>query len=246
MGKAFNRAWNLIISGDAELWEIIGRTLEMSLLSSLISLAIGAIIGFLIAVNDFPGKKVLIRIIRTLMGLPPVLAGLIVFIVLSGTGPLGKYRLIFTVTAMVIAQVMLITPIIAGMTESYASGIAGVINENAKGIRLNKFKVLLLTVNESKFQLISIYLMGFSRAIAEVGAVSLAGGSIAHKTEVMTTAIMDYTNMGNFGYALGLGLILLVISLTVNGLVTFGQEFKGDRNLRFGKAFRKPRRIKYR
>lgn len=228
MTKAFNRAWELIFSGDPVIWGIIARTLKMSLLSSLIAFAIGALFGVLLALYKFPGQRLIIRINKTLMGLPPVLAGLVVFILLSGTGPFGKYRLIFTMTAMIIAQVILITPIIAGMTESFAASVAPRMLAVTKGMNIGRTKTIMLMFNESKYQLISIYLMGFSRAIAEVGAVTLAGGSIANKTEVMTTAIMDYTNMGNFGYALGLGLMLLFISLVVNGLVTFTQEIRRE------------------
>lgn len=228
MSKAFNRAWELIFTGDKVIWDIIFRTLKMSLTSSLIAFVIGSLFGVLLAIFKFPGQRFIIRINKTLMGLPPVLAGLVVFILLSGTGLLGKYRLIFTMTAMVIAQVILITPIIVGMTESFAASVAPRMLAVTKGMNVGKLKTIALMFNESKYQLVSIYLMGFSRAIAEVGAVTLAGGSIANKTEVMTTAIMDYTNMGNFGYALGLGLMLLFLSLVVNGLVTFTQEVRRE------------------
>lgn len=245
INKSFERAWNLIITGDPSLWGIIGRTIKMSLLSSLIAFAIGSLIGILLALNEFPGKRILVRIFKTFMGLPPVLAGLVVFILLSGTGPFGQYRLLFTMTAMVIAQVMLITPIMVGMTESAVSAIGPKLLETSKGLRLNKFKVFGLTFVECRYQLVSTYLMGFSRAIAEVGAVSLAGGSIAEKTEVMTTAIMDYTNMGVFGYAFAIGLILLLLSLIVNGIVTFvGEQYGG--NSFFKKVLRDKGRIKHR
>jgi len=135
--------------------------------------------------------------------------------------------LLFTVTGMVIAQVLLITPIIAGSMEMAISPLVGNIRESARGMGLSRGRTFLLTLNESKYALISSYLLGFGRAMAEVGAVSMVGGAIAYKTNVMTTAIMMYTNMGNFTYALALGILLLLISLLVNILAQLLQRSAG-------------------
>lgn len=134
----------------------------------------------------------------------------------SGVGPLRHLKLLFTVKAMIVAQVILLTPLIIGNTETYVNGITDVIDETAKGLGLGRTKTFLLTLNECRYQIISTYLFGFSRAIAEVGAVSMVGGAIAHKTNVMTTAIMMYTNMGNFTLGVALGIILLAMAFVLN------------------------------
>ena len=171
---------------------------------------------FFTSTSRFPGRKALIIINRTLMGLPPVVCGLLCYMLFSGVGPLRQLKLLFTVTGMIIAQVILLTPIVAGNMETYLSGIVGEIQETARGLRLTRGRSFLLTLNESKYALVSTYLFGFGRAMAEVGAVSMVGGAIAYKTNVMTTAIMMYTNMGDFTLGLALGVLLLGISLIVN------------------------------
>ena len=150
------------------------------------------------------------------MGLPPVVVGLVCYMLFSGVGPLRHLRLLYTVTGMVIAQVILLVPLIAGSLESHVSTVAPDIRETALGMGLSRGRILLLIINESQYQLVSAYLLGLGRAFAEVGAVSMVGGAIAYKTNVMTTAIMNYTNMGAFTTALALGIILLAISLVLN------------------------------
>ncbi len=227
MGSAFARAFDLLLAGDALLTNIITVTLTMTLFSSITALLLGAPYGVLLASARFPGRKALILINRTLTGLPPVVCGLICYLLFSGTGPLRGLHLLFTVTGMVIAQVLLITPIIAGSMEMAISPLVGNIRESARGMGLSRGRTFLLTLNESKYALISSYLLGFGRAMAEVGAVSMVGGAIAYKTNVMTTAIMMYTNMGNFTYALALGILLLMISLLVNILAQLLQRSAG-------------------
>ena len=227
MGSAFARALDLLLAGDALLTSIITVTLTMTLFSSITALLLGAPYGVLLASARFPGRRALILINRTLTGLPPVVCGLICYLLFSGTGPLRGLKLLFTVTGMVIAQVLLITPIIAGSMEMAISPLVGNIRESARGMGLSRGRTFLLTLNESKYALISSYLLGFGRAMAEVGAVSMVGGAIAYKTNVMTTAIMMYTNMGNFTYALALGILLLMISLLVNILAQLLQRSAG-------------------
>lgn len=225
MKDAIIEAFHLIVSGgNPELRNIIGKTLIMCLFSSIISLILGLIIGLLISFFDFKGKKVLIVINRTLTGVPPVVCGLFCYILFSGTGPLGFLGLLFTVPGMIVAQVLLITPIVAASIEMHVNAIAPKIKETCIGLGLSKGKTLLLTANESRYQIISTYMLGFSRSIAEVGAVSMVGGAIAWSTNVMTTAIMQYTNMGNVTYAFALGLILLLMALIFNILVFIFQN----------------------
>jgi tungstate transport system permease protein len=221
---AILQAFELVISGDAELFNIIGVTLRMSLASSLAALLLGVPLGVFTSMNRFPGRRAFIVLSRTLMGLPPVVCGLICYILFSGVGPLGRFQLLFTVKAMVIAQLILIIPLIVCQTETFLTGIAQNIRENVRGLGLGWGKLFRLTMNECKYQLVSTYFLGFARAIAEVGAVSMVGGAIAWKTNVMTTAIMNYTNRGSFTLGIALGIILLTMSLLLNSLVYFLQE----------------------
>lgn len=227
MDSAFSHAISLLFAGDPLLISIITVTLEMTLISSVTALLLGAPYGVLLATARFPGRRALIILNRTLMGLPPVVCGLLCYLLFSGTGPLRALRLLFTVGGMIIAQVMLITPIIAGSMETAMSPLTDSIRESARGIGISRGKTFLLTLNEGKYALVSSYLLGFGRAMAEVGAVSMVGGAIAYKTNVMTTAIMMYTNMGNFSYALALGILLLLISLIVNVLAHLLQRSAG-------------------
>ncbi len=216
MGGALERAFRLLFSGDTQLINIIAVTMRMTLFSSVIALVIGAPYGVLLAGARFPGRRALVVLNRTFMGLPPVVCGLLCYLLFSGVGPLGGLKLLFTVGGMVIAQVLLITPVVAGSMETALSPLVGEIRETARGLGLSRRRTFLLTLNESKYALVSTYLLGFGRAMAEVGAVSMVGGAIAYKTNVMTTAIMQYTNMGDFTFALALGVLLLFISLLVN------------------------------
>ena len=216
MKTAFVQALALITSGDQQLGIILVTTLRMALSSSVIALLLGAPLGVLLGSYAGRGKRTLVVINRTLMGLPPVVVGLVGYMLFSGVGPLRHLRLLYTVTGMVIAQVILLVPLIAGSLESHVSTVAPDIRETALGMGLSRGRILLLIINESQYQLVSAYLLGLGRAFAEVGAVSMVGGAIAYKTNVMTTAIMNYTNMGAFTTALALGIILLAISLVLN------------------------------
>ena len=224
MGIALERAFRLLLAGDPQILSILSVTLRMTLFSSIAALLLGAPFGVFLASARFPGRRTLILINRTLMGLPPVVCGLLCYLLCSGVGPLRGLKLLFTVTGMVIAQVLLITPVVAGSMETALSSYVGEIRETARGLGLSRGKTFLLTLSESKYALISTYLLGFGRAMAEVGAVSMVGGAIAYKTNVMTTAIMQYTNIGDFEFALALGVLLLLISLVVNVLAQLLQR----------------------
>lgn len=216
MKTAFFEAAALLFSGDRQLGIIIATTLRMVLTSSVIALLLGAPLGVLLGNCRARCKGCLVTANRTLMGLPPVVVGLVCYMLFSGVGPLRHLRLLYTVQGMVIAQIILLTPLIIGSMESHVSTVAPDIRETVRGLGLGGGMELLLLLNESRYQLISAYLLGLGRAFAEVGAVSMVGGAIAYKTNVMTTAIMNYTNMGNFTTALALGMILLGIALLLN------------------------------
>ncbi|MBE6007591.1 MAG: ABC transporter permease subunit [Lachnospiraceae bacterium] len=216
MQTAFMKAISLIMTADASLIDILITTAKTSITSSLIALIIGVPLGILLGAGAFKGRGILVMLNRTLMGMPPVVCGLLFYMLFSGVGPFRHLRLLFTVEVMILAQTVLITPIVAGNMESFVSGISELIKETAKGLGLGRIKTFYLIMNESVYQIFSAYLLAFARAIAEVGAVSMVGGAIAWKTNVMTTAIMQYTNMGDFALGIALGIILMAISLLVN------------------------------
>lgn len=224
MGSAAERAVELILSADRELCSILSVTARMSLASSLLALLIGLPLGVWLGAGRFHGRGALLVINRTLMGMPPVVCGLIFYMLFSGVGPFRHMKLLFTVEIMILAQVVLITPIVVGTMESYVSSIAPAVRETARGLALGGGKTLALLMNECTYQICSAYLLAFSRAIAEVGAVSMVGGAIAWKTNVMTTAIMQYTNRGDFSLGIALGMILLALSLLVNIAISLLQK----------------------
>ena len=218
------KAIALILSADAELLDILQVTAEMSLRSSILALIIGLPIGIWLGSCRFPGRSILLVANRTLQGMPPVVCGLLFYMLFSGVGPFRELKLLFTVDIMVLAQVVLITPIVVGTMETYVAGVAPAVREAAQGLGLGSFKTFWLLCNECVYQIISSYLLAFARSIAEVGAVSMVGGAISWKTNVMTTAIMQYTNRGNFTLGVALGLILLTLSLILNILISLLQR----------------------
>lgn len=224
MQTALDKAIQLIISADPELYNILTVTARLSISSSLIALLIGVPLGIWLGTTRFRGHHILLVLNRTLMGMPPVVCGLLFYMLFSGVGPFRHMKLLFTVEIMIMAQVVLITPIVIGNMEAYTAGIAEPVKETAKGLGLGFGKTFLLLGNECLYQIISTYLLAFARAIAEVGAVSMVGGAIAWKTNVMTTAIMQYTNRGNFSLGIALGLILMSISLLVNVVISLLQR----------------------
>lgn len=217
----------MLLSMDKELIQIISVTLKMSFFSTLISCIIGMPVGVILEKNRFKGRNILKKTASTLMGLPPVVAGLIVYMLFTRYGIFGSLGLLFTVDVMVIAQVMLITPVVVCLTGSIISVSGKNLLEAAKGLSLSKAKTLGLFICHNRRALLSVLITAFGRSIAEVGAVSLVGGNIQWKTRVMTTAILLETNKGNFTFALALGVVLLLISLAVNvsaSLLTRGGE----------------------
>ena len=224
MQSAVAKAIELILSGNAELMNILSVTAKVSLQSSVIALLLGLPIGIWLGACRFPGRNVLLIANRTLMGMPPVVCGLVFYMLFSGVGPFRHMKLLFSVEIMVMAQIVLITPIVVGNMETYVSGVAPAVRETARGLGLGGFKTFLLLCNECVYPIISAYLLAFARSIAEVGAVSMVGGAIAWKTNVMTTAIMQHTNRGNFTLGVALGIILRTVSLLVNIVISVLQR----------------------
>ncbi len=223
-----NSIIELLFGSDPELRQIIAVTLRMSLFSTFLSSLLGIPAGVLLGANQFRGKQFLSRLVNTLLGLPPVVAGLLVLLLLSRSGPLGNFRLLYTVEAMVIAQVLLITPFVIAMTANLVGVNANSINETLTGVGIRGTKRLKFFLLDFRVPFISIILAGFGRSIAEVGAVQMVGGNIQFKTRVMTTAIMMQTNMGRFDFAIALGLILLLISFLVNSIANRIQKAASD------------------
>ena len=209
-------AFEMLLSMDRELFQILGVTLRMSFFSTIISCLFGIPFGVYLEKNNFKGKRTIKKITGTLMGLPPVVAGLIVYMLFTKYGPFGFMGWLYSVEVMVVAQCILIIPVVISLTESIISVNSKNILETAKGLGFSNKKTLHLLLCENKQALSSVVLTAFGRSIAEVGAVSLVGGNIQWKTRVMTTAIVLETNKGNFSFALALGVVLLLISLVVN------------------------------
>ena len=207
-----------IISFSSETLGIIGVTLRMSLASTFIASFIGTILGLFLERGRFPGKRIAVRICRTLMGTPPVVAGLVVYLLLMRRGPFGAWGILFTVQAMVIAQVLIITPIVAGMVYTYASRSAPAIRSFAKTMGASPFQTQLLLVKEMSGEIYFSIITAFSRAISEVGAVMIVGGNIQYKTRTMTTAISMLRNTGDFAQGITLGILLLLIAFALQSL----------------------------
>ena len=224
MGSSVQKAIELILAGDAELLNILATTARVSLTSSVIALLIGTPVGMLLGAYRFPGRNTLVVVNRTLMGMPPVVCGLLFYLLFSGVGPFRHLQLLFTVKLMIIAQVVLITPLVACTMETSVSEIAPSLRETTRGLGFGLGKRFLLLINECVYPIFFSYLLAFARAIAEVGAVSMVGGAIAWKTNVMTSAIMQYTNRGNFTLGIALGLILMSLSLVVNVVLSLMQR----------------------
>ncbi len=224
MGSSIEKAIALIFSADRELLNILGTTAKVSLTSSLIALLIGVPIGIWLGTCRFRGRSVIVVINRTLMGMPPVVCGLLFYLLFSGVGPFRHFKLLFSVPLMILAQVVLITPLVVGNMETFVAGIHEPLRETARGLGFSRGKRFRLLINECVYPIFTVYLLAFARAIAEVGAVSMVGGGIAWKTNVMTTAIMQYTNKGNFTLGIALGIILMSLSLIVNVVMSVLQR----------------------
>jgi tungstate transport system permease protein len=219
MGEAIRLAMGLVLSGDADLIEIIGLSLRVSLTAILIACLIALPLGALLAVSRFRGRAGVLVTLNALMGLPPVVVGLIVYLHFSRAGPLGWLGLLYTPTAMIVAQLILVAPIVAALSRQVLEDLHTEYAEQFRSLGLTRRRVIGALIWDGRYSLLTVALAGFGRAIAEVGAVIIVGGNIDHLTRVMTTAIALETSKGDLPLALALGIVLLVIALTVNGLV---------------------------
>jgi tungstate transport system permease protein len=211
-------AVQLIWSGDANLFAIVRLSLAVTLSATLLAAIVGMPLGAFAALVRFPGQEVLVVILNAFMGLPPVVVGLAVFLLLSRSGPLGELGLLFTPTAMVIAQAVLITPILAALSRQVIEDLWGEYREEFQAMQVGPFARVCALLWDARFSLVTIMLAGFGRAAAEVGAVIIVGGNIDGFTRVMTTTIALETSKGNLPLAVGLGIVLISVVTAVNAL----------------------------
>ena len=219
IGDALTAALAMIGSGDANLLEIVALSLRVTFSAVAIACLIGLPLGAALAITRFPGRAFVTVLINALMGLPPVVVGLIVYLLLSNAGVLGPLQLLYTPTAMIIAQTVLVTPIVIALSRQVIEDLHAEYDEQLRAMGVGPVGAMGTLLWDARYSLLTVALAGLGRAIAEVGAVIIVGGNINHLTRVMTTAIALETSKGNLALALGLGIILIGLSVLVNGAV---------------------------
>jgi tungstate transport system permease protein len=222
--EAFQAALTLVRTMDADLIEVVGLSLEVTGASLVLACIAGLPLGGALALFRFPGRAVVGVLLNASMGLPPVVVGLVVYLLLSRAGPLGSLQWLFTPKAMVVAQFTLITPIIAALTRQVIEDLWTEYRDQLRSLGAGPLRALPTLLWDGRFRLFTTVLAGFGRAIGEVGAVIVVGGNIAHATRVMTTAIALETSKGDIPMALGLGIVLVVIALSVNAVAALLRE----------------------
>jgi tungstate transport system permease protein len=216
LGAALGEAWRLLSGFDPHLIQIVALSLQVSLTAVVVATAIGLPLGALMAVERFPGRPTLIVLLNALMGLPPVVVGLLVYLLLSRAGPLGSLGILFTPSAMVIAQTVLIVPIVAALSRQILEDAWREYEEQLRSLGAARHTAALTLIWDTRFSLVTIVLAGFGRAAAEVGAVMIVGGNIDGVTRVMTTTIALETSKGDLPLALGLGIVLIGLIVALN------------------------------
>lgn len=211
-------ALGLILAGDPELYGVITVSLRVTLAAVALATGFGVPLGTLIALSRFPGREAVIVILNAMMGLPPVVVGLVVYLMLSRAGPLGSFGLLFTPKAMVIAQAILVTPIIAALARQTIDDLWRDYRDEFSAMNVGPVRRVAALIYDARFSLVTAVLAGFGRAAAEVGAVMIVGGNIEGFTRTMTTAIALETSKGDLPLAIGLGLVLIAIVTLVNAL----------------------------
>lgn len=211
-------ALQLVFSGDATLFAIVRLSLAISLSATVLAALLGAPLGALLALSRFPGRQAIIVALNAMMGLPPVVAGLMVYLLLSRSGPLGPLGLLFTPQAMMITQTLLVLPIIAALTRQTVEDLWREYRDELQAMRIGPVQRIVTLLWDARFSLVTAVLAGFGRAAAEVGSIIIVGGNIEGFTRTMTTAIAMETSKGNLPLAMGLGAVLIVLVMAVNAL----------------------------
>jgi len=228
LSEAFRTAFRLVVELDPDLIEIVLLSLRVTGTSLLLATLVGLPTGAALALFRFPGRRVLVVVVNALMGLPPVVVGLVVYLVLSRSGPLGGLGWLFTPKAMIVAQFVLVTPIVAALSRQVVEDLWEEYEDQLRSLGATAGRAIPTLLWDGRFRLVTTVLAGFGRAIGEVGAVIVVGGNIAHATRVMTTAIALETSKGDLALALGLGLVLLAFALGINALALLFREL-GER-----------------
>ena len=216
---AFGLALRLVVDRDPALAEIVLLSLEVSLTAVAVAAAVGLPLGAVLGLARFPGRQAVIVLMNALMGLPPVVVGLLVYLALSNAGPLGSLRLLYTPAAMILAQAVLVTPLVAALARQTIEDLNAEYDEQLRSLGLTASARLATLLWDARYSLLTAVLAGFGRAIAEVGAVLIVGGNINHVTRVMTTAIALETARGELALALALGLVLMALAVAINAAV---------------------------
>ena len=222
--QAIIEALALIFSGSGDVWPVIGLSLAVSGTATLIATAIGLPVGYFLGMSRFAGRGSLILLVNTAMGWPPVVIGLFVYMALSRTGPLGDLALLFTPQAMVLAQVILAAPLVAGVTTAAIASVPRDLRLQLRALGASRLQEAFEVIKESRRGVMAAVIAGFGGIISEVGAVSIVGGNIQGSTRVMTTAIVFNVNRGEFGLAMAWGMVLLGIALVANAALTMLQQ----------------------
>jgi tungstate transport system permease protein len=217
---ALREGWQLLSTGTLDVWAIIVTSLRVSGAATMIALLIGIPVGLFVGLRRFVGRGVALLIFNSGMGMPPVFVGLIVAMALSRRGPFGELSLLYSQTAMLIAQVIIATPIVMAITAASVSAVPRELRLQARSLGARGWRVSLLVLREARMGLIAAVAGGFGSIISEVGAVQMVGGNLQGDTRVMTTAIVQYTRMGRYGYALSLALVLMAMVVFVNVVLT--------------------------
>lgn len=219
-----NEAFRLLLSGDAELYRIIARTLAISSVATILAMAVGIPIGYGLARGRFPGRTMLLSAANTGMGMPPVVIGLIVWLLLTRSGPFGSLELIYTKEAMVLAQFIIATPLVVGFSAASVQSLPAELPDLLYTLGAGRLRRLWIIASEAQLGLLAAIMAGFGAVVSEVGASMTVGGNLRGSTRVLTTAIVTETGRGNLPLALALGLMLLMLAFSVNLLLTIVQQ----------------------
>jgi tungstate transport system permease protein len=222
--EGINKAWSLIVSLDAEVLAVTLLSLKISCSATLTSLFLGIPVGVFLALSNFPGRRLVISLVNTGMGLPPVVVGLFVTLFLWRNGPLGFLEILYTPSAMIFAQAVIATPIVTGITVASIQNLPANLKLQIQALGATRLQTVWLLVRESRLPLLAAVMAGFGGVISEVGASIMVGGNIKGQTRVLTTATVMETGKGNFDVAIALSLILLVLAFSVNYLLTVIQQ----------------------
>ena len=222
--EGIQKAFQLIFTLDSEIFNIVLLSLRVSLTAVILASLLGVYLGFIMAVKDYWGKRFSVALVNTLLALPTVVIGLIVYSLISRRGPLGVFELLYTPSAMIIGQFILAVPIIIALTHSAVQGIDKRVRNTALTLGATEAQSAWMVIKEARYAVLAAVIIGFGRVIAEVGAAMMLGGNIKGSTRVMTTAIALETTKGEFGFAIALGIILLFVAFSINILLHYFQN----------------------